>query len=165
MTLKRLIPHLIYPDWWLKRVLDAAALARIEAAIAASEARHQGEIRFVVEATLDIMPVWRGVTSRQRALEVFGLERVWDTEASNGVLIYLLLAEQDVEIVADRGFNGKVEASEWESICQEMEQAFREGRFEAGALIGIGHLDRLLGQHFPMAGANPNELENAVKIL
>jgi uncharacterized membrane protein len=165
MTLKRLIPHLIYPDWWLKRVLDAAALVRIEAAIAASEARHHGEIRFVVEATLDFMPVWRGVTARQRALEVFGLERVWDTEASNGVLIYLLLAEHDVEIVADRGFNGKVDAAEWASICQEMEQAFREGRFEAGALIGITHLDRLLTQHFPVAGANPNELENAVKIL
>ncbi|MBK6741685.1 MAG: TPM domain-containing protein [Hydrogenophilales bacterium] len=165
MILKRLIPHLLYPDWWLKRVLRPEALARIEAAIAASEAHHHGEIRFVVEATLDFFPVWRGLSARERALEVFGRERVWDTEASNGVLIYLLLAERDVEIVADRGFAGKVDALEWETICREMETAFRAKRFEAGALIGIERLDALIKRHFPLAGANPDELENAVTIL
>lgn len=165
MILKRLIPHLLYPDWWLKRVLQPEALARIEAAIAASETHHHGEIRFVVEATLDFLPVWRGLSARERALEVFGRERVWDTEASNGVLIYLLLAERDVEIVADRGFADKVDALEWETICREMETEFRAKRFEAGALIGIGRLDALIKRHFPLVGANPDELENAVTIL
>lgn len=166
MTLARLIPHLLYPDWWLKRVLKRESLARIEAAIADSETRHQGEIRFAVEATLDLLPVLRGQTARQRAIDVFGRERVWDTEASNGVLIYLLLAEQDVEIIADRGYSGKVDAEEWESICREMEAEFRAGRFEAGVLIGIKRLDSLMLRHFPpTAGANVDELDNAVKVL
>lgn len=165
MTMSRLIPHLVYPDWWLKRVLRPESLARIAAAIQASEAHHHGEIRFVVEATLDLMAVWRGLTVRERALEVFGRERVWDTEASNGVLIYLLLAERDIEIVADRGYADKVTAEAWESICQEMEAAFRAGRFEDGALKAIERLDSLMRVHFPLTGANPNEIDNAVKIL
>jgi uncharacterized membrane protein len=165
MSMRRLIPHLVYPDWWLKRVLRPDSLAHIEAAIGASEAHHHGEIRMVVEATLDLMPVWRGLTVRERALEVFGRERIWDTEASNGVLVYLLLAERDIEIVADRGYADKVTAEEWESICREMETEFRAGRFESGALKAIERIDALLREHFPLSGANPNEIDNALKIL
>lgn len=164
MAKRRIWAHVFYPDWWLKRVFGQATLARIESAIAASEARHHGEIRFVIEATRDLMPLLRGETARQRALEIFGGERVWDTEASNGVLIYLLLADRDVEIVADRGLTGKVEAAEWEAICREMEAKFRSGRYEAGALLGIERVDALLVRHFPLVGANPNELDNAVKL-
>jgi uncharacterized membrane protein len=156
---------MLYPDWWLKRAFSPEMLARIEAAIAGSETRHQGEIRFVVEATRDIMPILRGETARDRALEVFGRERVWDTEASNGVLIYLLLAERDVEIVADRGFAGKVEQAEWEAICREMEQHFSVGDFEEGAIAGVRRVDALIVRHFPLSGDNPNELENAVKMI
>jgi len=165
MTMSRLIPHLVYPDWWLKRVLRPEALRRIEAVITASEAHHHGEIRFVIEATLDVMAVWRGLTVRERALEVFGRERVWDTEASNGVLIYLLLAERDIEIIADRGYADRVSDEDWESICREMETAFRAGQFEAGAIKAIERINDLLRTHFPLAGANANELENSVKVL
>jgi uncharacterized membrane protein len=165
MGSRRVWAHLIFPDWWLKRPFDAALLARIEAAVANSERHHHGEIRFVVEATRDLMPLLRGETARERALEIFGRERVWDTEASNGVLIYLLLAERDVEIVADRGFADKVEDSEWQAICREMEVCFRGGRFADGALAGIARVDALLTRHFPLAGANPNELADAPKLL
>lgn len=165
MAWTRILPHLFYPDWWLKRAFNPTVLTRIEAAIAESESRHHGEIRFVVEATRDLMPLLRGESARDRALEVFGRERVWDTEASNGVLVYLLLAERDVEIVADRGFAGKVGPAEWETICQEMEREFRAGRFEAGALAGMRRLDELFVRHFPLAGGNPDELDNAVKLI
>jgi len=165
MAWKRIVPHLFYPDWWLKKVFKPETLARIEAAIVESETRHHGEIRFVVEATRDLMPLLRGESARDRALEVFGRERVWDTEASNGVLIYLLLAERDVEVVADRGFTGMVEQAEWEAICREMEACFRTGRFEEGALAGVRRLDELLARHFPSSGGNPNELENSVELI
>jgi len=165
MALRNILPHLFYPDWWLKRVFTRDALARIEAAIGASEAGHHGEIRVVVEATRDLMPLLRGETVRERALEIFGRERVWDTEASNGVLIYLLLAERDVEIVADRGYAGKVEAHTWEEICREMEVHFSAGRFEAGVLGGVRRIEALMAQHFPLAGANPDELDNGVRLL
>jgi uncharacterized membrane protein len=165
MAWTRILPHLFYPDWWLKRAFSPASLARIAAAIAESEARHLGEIRFVVEATRDLMPLLRGESARDRALEVFGRERVWDTEASNGVLIYLLLAERDVEIVADRGFADLVEPESWEAICREMEQAFRGGDYETGALIGVRQVGELMARHFPLSGANPDELDNAVKII
>lgn len=165
MRLLRVLPHLLYPDWWLKRVFSSDALKRIESAIAESEQRHRGEIRFLIEATRDLMPLLRGESARDRALEVFGQQRVWDTEASNGILIYLLLADRDVEIVADRGFVGKVEQSEWEAICREMEQAFRAGHFEAGALIGIKRLNAIIERHFPAEGRNPNELDDSVSIL
>jgi uncharacterized membrane protein len=111
------------------------------------------------------MPLLRGETVRERALEVFGRERVWDTEASNGVLIYLLLAERDVEIVADRGYAGKVSAHIWEDICREMEAHFSVGHFEAGVLAGVRRVDALMALHFPLAGANPDELDNAVGLL
>ncbi len=165
MAWRRLLPHMLYPDWWLKRAFSPEMLARIEAAIAGSETRHQGEIRFVVEATRDIMPILRGETARERALEVFGRERVWDTEASNGVLIYLLLAERDVEIIADRGFAGKVDQAEWEAICREMERHFSAGDIEEGAIVGVRRVDAIMARHFPLTGDNPNELENAVKII
>lgn len=165
MTWTRILPHLFYPDWWLKRVFTPAVLARIEAAIVESESHHHGEIRFVVEATRDLMPLLRGESPRERALEVFGRERVWDTEASNGVLIYLLLAERDVEIVADRGFADKVSPEEWEEICRGMEHAFKRGQFGEGALAGISRIDQILTRHFPLMGANPNELDDAVRLI
>jgi uncharacterized membrane protein len=160
MNFKRLLKHLLLPDWLLRRHFPAATLAAIERAIADSEVRHTGELRFVVEGALHPSQLLRGVSARERALEVFSALRVWDTEANNGVLIYLLLADRDVEIVADRGCNHSVSPAQWEAICQEMEQRFRRGEFEAGALAGIRLVDELLRRHFPASGDNPDELPN-----
>ncbi|MFN3567245.1 MAG: TPM domain-containing protein, partial [Burkholderiaceae bacterium] len=137
-----------------RRQLPAEALQRLEAAVRASEARHLGELRICVEAGLSLARLWRGQSPRQRAIECFGLLRVWDTEHNNGVLIYLLLADHDVEIVADRGIHARVGAEAWERVCREMEAAFRAGRFEEGALAGIRAVGVLLAQHFPGTGAN-----------
>ncbi len=160
MRIKRIFRHLMFPHRRLVRHFPDAVMDRIEAAVAASERAHHAEIRFAVEGTLDLLPLWRDDTARQRALSLFANLGVWDTKANNGVLIYLLLADHDVEIVADRGFNGHVEAAQWTLICHEMEACFASGAFEAGILLGIERIDHLLSQHFPVRddAENANEL-------
>ncbi len=162
MAIKRMIKHLLYPQWLLGRAFPDVAMDRIEAAVTNSERTHHGEIRFVVEGALDFVSLLRGVSARQRAVTVFAELGVWDTEANNGVLIYLLLADRDVEIVADRGFNGRVSSAQWASICHEMETRFVSADFEAGALLGIERIDALLCQYFPLRAQaeNVNELPN-----
>ena len=124
---------------------------------------HSGEIRVCVEAGLPLSYLWRGATARERAVTLFGKLRVWDTEHNNGVLIYLLLAEHRIEIVADRGLDRHVGAAQWQAIVGSMREAFRSGRFEDGLNAAIDAVDALLVQHFAArAGrANPNELPDA----
>lgn len=144
----------------LKRAFPASSLGKIEAAITAAETQHSGELRFAVEAALDFGPLFAAVSARERALEVFSSLRVWDTEQNNGILIYLLLADRDVEIVADRGYNGRVDATVWQDICAEMEQAFSKGEFEAGVLAGLSRVSTEIAQHFPPQQHDKDELAN-----
>lgn len=164
-TFTRFLRHLLQPRWRARLAFPRPVMARIAEAVRQSERGHGGEIRFVVETALDFLPLLRGVTARRRALDVFSDLRVWDTEANNGVLIYLLLADRNVEIVADRGFNARVSGAEWEAICREMEAGFARGDFETGALAGIARVDALLRRHFPVAGGNANELPDAPALL
>ena len=164
-TMKRILDHLIYPPWRVRRAFPAKTLKAIEDAVAASESLHRGELRFVVEAGLSFSELWRGTTARQRALAVFSDLHVWDTEDNSGVLIYVLLADRQVEILADRGINRKVGEATWQAICQAMETAFRDGRFHAGALAGVQAISQVLTTHFPAHGPKPDELPNAAIIL
>ena len=161
--LSRLVRHRLLDEGDARRALDTQALARIEQRIAASEARHSGEIRVCVEAGLPFSYLRKGASARDRALALFGKLRVWDTAANNGVLIYLLLAERAIEIVADRGLLPHVDAAGWERIMATMQNEFREGRFEAGIERAIAAVDELLASHFPLAAgtSNPNELPDA----
>lgn len=163
--MKRILTHLILPSWRVRQVFPAAVLKAIEAEIAASETRHTGELRFVVEASLPLPQLLRGVTARQRALEAFAELHVWDTEDNSGVLIYVLLADRHVEILADRGINKKVGEATWQAICTNMEGAFRRGDFGEGAVTGVQEIGRVLATHFPAHGENPDELPNAAVIL
>jgi uncharacterized membrane protein len=138
MGIRRISRHLLEHRWRERRIFTPKVLARIEAAIKAGEATHAGQIRFVVEGALDGKPLFRNQPARERAIDVFSRLRVWDTEHNNGVLIYLLLADRDVEIVADRGINAKVGTAGWEKICTDMEKEFRAGLFEHGVIKGIG---------------------------
>jgi hypothetical protein len=165
MKVKRILRHLSMAPWWLRRVFPRRALQAIEAAIREGEATHAGQIRFAVETALDLRPLLRGVSARERAAEVFSSLRVWDTERNNGVLIYLLLADHDVEILADRGIHAHVGTEGWEKICRDMEQAFRDGRFEEGAVTGIRAVSRLLAQHYPGRGPKSNELPDAPVVM
>ena len=104
--------------WQVSRAFPRKTLIAIEQTVKASETAHAGEIRFVVEGALHSTPLLDGQSARERALEVFSQLRIWDTEHNNGVLIYLLLADRDVEIVADRGIHSKLGTREWETICR-----------------------------------------------
>lgn len=165
MNLRRLLTHLFTSRWHLHRLFPPNLLQVIEAEIAASERGHLGEIRLAVEAALDIAPLLNGITARERAIEVFSHLHVWDTERNNGVLIYLLLADRDVEIVADRGINGLVDGNAWEAICHEMEDAFRQGDFEMGSIAGIKAIANHLMNHFPADHDKRNELPDKPVVL
>lgn len=165
VNFKRWLRHLFMPPWAWRRAFPQSTLDAIAAAIHASETTHGSEIRFAIENSLAASRVWRGISGRTRAIEVFSQLRVWDTEHNSGVLIYLLLADRDIEIVADRGIARRVDAAAWESVAQAMEAAFRQGEFERGALAGIGQISALLATHFPPAGNNPDELANRPVIV
>lgn len=164
MEIRRILRHLLTTDGEVARAFPARALDAIEAAIQASEAGHAGEIRFVVEGSLDGLPLLRGQTPQQRAIELFAQLRVWDTEHNNGLLIYLLLADHAVEIVADRGIHAKVGTEAWRKVCQRMEEAFRRSDYEAGVIAGIQAVTAHLARHFP-AGQGANELPDRPLVI
>ena len=161
----RWIHHLFLDHFAVRRAFPRAVLSAIEKSIAAQEKRHRGELRFVVEGGLPLGPLVAGRTARERAIEVFSRLRIWDTEDNAGVLVYLLLADRRVEIVADRGIHAKVGTAAWDAICGEMQAAFAAGRFEAGAILGIEAISDLLAAHFPPGEENPNELPDAPVVL
>lgn len=136
----------------------------IEKTIAEQERRHAGQLRFAVEASLPLGDLARGVDAHARAIDWFGRLRIWDTEHNSGVLIYLLLADRRVEIVADRGIHGKAGNAAWEAICGEMQREFARGQFERGAVIGVRAIGDLLAGHFPATGGR-NELPNKPVVL
>lgn len=158
--LKRLVRHRWRDDAALQRALPPTSLERLAQRVAASEQQHSGEIRIHVEAGLPLGYLWRETSARERALAVFGKLGVWDTEQNNGVLIYLLLAEHAIEIVADRGLMRRVPQATWDSIVAGMGDAFHGGRFEEGLQRAVDAVSDLLVAHFPLAPgqANPNEL-------
>jgi uncharacterized membrane protein len=166
MDIKRIIKHLSISQGAVRRAFPHGALDSIERTIKEVEQTHAGQIRFAIEAALEIKSLFAGQTARERAIEVFSNLRVWDTEHNNGVLIYLLLADRDVEIVADRGIHIKLGPAVWEAVCREMETAFRLGKFEEGVIAGIRRVGEHLAQHFPQIGSNKiNELpDNPVLI-
>ena len=165
MGFGRALRHLFASRWKLHRLFPPVTLDAIEAAVRESEREHHGEIRFAIETALDLPELIRGVKPRERALDAFSHLRVWDTEHNNGVLIYLLLADRDVEIVADRGVAGKVSQQEWETVCRAMEAEFRAGQFQAGSVTGVRMINALLRQHYPADGTNLNELPDRPAIL
>jgi len=163
----RILKHRWLDDRDTARALGRDALQRLEARVHASEGAHSGEIRLCVEAGLPLSYLWKGLSARDRAVTLFGKLRVWDTEANNGVLIYLLLAEHSIEIVADRGLARHVPAEEWQAIVAGMREAFRAGRYEEGLNAAVAAVDSLLVSHFPLTAGtlNPNELPNRAVIL
>ena len=161
----RWIKHLLLDAFSVKRAFPRAALDAIERVIAAQEQRHRGELRFVVEGGMPMLPFLAGRTARERAIEVFSRLRIWDTEDNAGVLIYLLLADRRVEIVADRGIDARVGDAAWDAICREMQSEFAAGRFEAGAILGIEAISDLIATHFPPGDENPNELPDTPVVL
>jgi uncharacterized membrane protein len=165
VNIKRWFRHAFMPPWRWRMLFPKTALADIEKAVKDSEHRHSAELRFAVENALALSQVWRSVSARQRAIEVFSNLQVWDTEQNSGVLIYLLLADHEVHIVADRGIAKRVEQVEWNAIAEAMQKEFLHGDFLSGSLQGIERITTLLAIHFPPGADNPNELSNKPIII
>ena len=161
----RVLSHLLMPKSALHRRFPSHALSAIEEAIEASEQKHRAEIRVAIEVALDLRTVLGLRSARERALEVFTELEVWDTIERNGVLIYVLLAERDVEIVADSGFDGRVSSEEWQRVCTLIEREFRVGRWRDGLLLGIEAATVLLAREFPATGRNRNEQQDRPAVL
>jgi hypothetical protein len=158
MNIQRLLRHLATTGRAVRRAFPPRTLDAIEQAIRAGESQHGGQLRFVVEGALDGSPLWRDQSPRERALDLFARMGVWDTAHNSGVLIYVLLADRAVEVVADRGIHACCGADMWSGVCQRMEAQFAQGRFEAGSMEGIAAVSHLLMQHFPRDAGDGNEL-------
>lgn len=161
----RILRHLLTPFWILRWRYPAPLLARVTARIAELERNHPGEVRFAVEHALELGDLFSGITPRERALELFGLLRVWDTEHNNGVLIYVLHAEHAVEIVADRGIARAVPQADWDALCRRVETEFRAGHHGEAALAAVDGVAQLLERHSPAAAAARNELPDQPLLL
>jgi uncharacterized membrane protein len=161
----RLLRHAVIDHLAVRRAFPPPALVRIEQSIADGERRHSGQVCVAVEGALPPLRVLRRLTPRERALEVFGLLRVWDTEENAGVLIYVLLADRDVEIVADRGIDRKVGTVAWQSICSRMESAFAQRRYADAVVQGIDDVSVLLAAHYPRTAETRNELSDKPFVL
>jgi uncharacterized membrane protein len=164
-TMTRLWRHFVTDRGDVHHAFPREDLDRIQRAIADGETRHAGQVCFAVEAALPLSRAWRRVRPRVRALEVFGLLRIWDTEANDGVLLYILLADRAVEIVADRGIHARVGDAAWQTICHRIEACCREGRFAEGVEHGIVAISALLAQHSPRTGPGRNEISDAPVVL
>jgi len=165
MGIKRIGKHLLEHHWRVRKLFPPDVLRQIEQTIKAGEATHAGQVRFVVEGALDGKPLFTGQSARHRALDIFSHLRIWDTAHNNGVLIYLLLADRKVGIVADRGIDAKVGAAGWAKICAAMQDDFKAGDFAGGVVKGIGAVSRELAKYFPRHGANPNELPDKPVVM
>jgi len=165
VRIKRFLRHLVTDGWVARGAFPPRVMASIESAIEHEEARHDGEVRFAVEPALPFRALLAGMSAGERAMVVFTHLRVWDTEQNTGVLIYVLLADRGVEIVADRGIHARVGAAAWEAICGAMQREFAAGRFEEGAIVGVRAVSDLLAAHFPPRAQNPNELPNRPVII
>jgi uncharacterized membrane protein len=161
----RFLRHVFATRWTTRRRFTPQVLAAIETAIRETEALHAGEIRFAVETALDMAELVDDLAPRRRAMQVFGQLGVWDTAQNNGVLIYLLLADHVVEIVADRGIATRIAQSEWDQVCREMERYYREGRFGEGSVAGVRGVGGLLARHFPGRRRDADELPNQPVLL
>jgi uncharacterized membrane protein len=163
--LSRWFKNLTTTPFALRRYFPPTTLAAIDTAIAVSEQSHRAEIRCAVEASLSIGNLLNAVDSKARAIAVFSMLRMWDTAENNGVLLYMLLAEQKIEIIADRGFANSVASTEWMSICAELERSLAAGNYEAGTLVALDRISALARQHFPAANGDSNELPNRTVLL
>jgi uncharacterized membrane protein len=163
LDINRFLRHVFMTRFHVQRAFPQRVLDAIEQAIGAAENTHGSEIRFVLERELSTQDLWRNVSPRQRAIELFGQLGVWDTADNNAVLIYVLLADHDVEIVADRGFTGRVSDAEWAQVCHAIEAAYRGGDFQGGSVAGIASVSALIARHYPEA--DRNEQANAPVLL
>lgn len=148
-----------------RRAFPESTLKAIQEAIAHGEKRHRAEVRLMIEPSLPLHEVWSGTTPRQRACELFSEYRIWDTDENCGILIYINLADHDVEIITDRAVGRVLDHDTWESVCQLMTSGYKQGQFEASTVAAVERLNDLLQQVFPDKGSGENQLPNRPLVL
>ncbi len=158
--------HLASGPWVVRNHFPSGALDRIEAVVADGEQKHSAEIRIVIEGSLSFSEVvWQNRQPRERALDLFADLHVWDTESNNGILIYLLLADRDVELVADRGANSSLPSGIWDQAVAIVRESCQAGKFESGVVNAVQFLNEALVSAFPAEGRNPDELPNRPAVI
>jgi uncharacterized membrane protein len=152
-----------------KKAFPSATLAAIQAIIADGENKHRAEVRLIVEPSLDLAAIISGMTSRERAGELFTDYRIWDTEENCGVLIYINLADHQVEIIADRGIARLIPNDHWQAVCKTMTDGFAQALYHDSALNGLTQLNAILKKYFPEGESahspQPNQLSNQPILL
>ena len=160
-----ILRHLFFSRWQLRRAFPPSVLAAITREISAGEKLHGGEIRLAIEGCFHLRWLLTGLTPQARARQVFADLGVWDTEHNSGVLLYVLLAGRHIEIVADRGYKGRVGDDEWAAICRELQACFARGEFETGTISGLRQIVQVIDRHFPRLDGDQNELPDAPVLL
>lgn len=163
--LKRFFRHLFTTAATGRRAFPEQTLLTIEELIGQGEKTHRAEIRLIIEPSLSVESILSRLTARERALELFGRFRIWDTEENCGVLVYINMADRQVEVIADRGIACKVSSHEWENICGIMTSGFKEGNFQESTLKALSTLNHLLEKHFPLTGNRANQLPDHPVLL
>ncbi|WCL47643.1 TPM domain-containing protein [Leptospira sp. GIMC2001] len=165
MNVKRFFKHLFITQSHSKKYFPQASLDKIKAVITESEKKHDAEIVFAIESSIQPIAAMQNYSARSRSIDVFSQLRVWDTEANNGVLVYLLLADHDIEIVADRGINKVAGEHFWEEVCKKMEENFRNGNFETGVIEGINMITDILAKYYPKNNKKSNEIPDSPVVM
>ena len=165
MNITRIIKHIGTSRRQVRALFSQGDLEEIKQRIAASEKQHSGEVVFFVEGRLPILKLLRGQSSKNRALEIFSLMRVWDTEHNNGVMIYLLVADRKFEIIADRGLDKVVTAAGWEQVKTKLEESFRQRKFKQGILEALNSITTYLKEAFPHTADDKNEVGDDVRFV
>ncbi len=163
MDWSRAFRHLSAGQRGTHKLFSAEIMQRLQEVIATGEGTHRGEVRLIVESALPLRKVRRGMTTRQRALDLFGTFRVWDTEENNGVLLYINLADRKVEVIADRAAARRIGDPYWQTVCGVAQAAFRQDAFEQGVRDALESIHRALAIAFPADGdgSRRNELSDA----
>lgn len=163
--LKRAFRHLFTTNRAGKQAFPETTLQVIQEVITAGEKLHRAEVQLIVEPSLPLSEIWAGTSSRERAIELFSLHRIWDTEENSGILIYIDLADHQVEIIADRGINHVTTGEEWESVCQAMTRGFAQGNYHDSVVASLKLLNQILHEHLPDTENLPNQLPNRPIVL
>lgn len=124
-------------------------------AIRVAEKNTSGEIRVHIEKTTSIDVF-------VRALEVFNLLKMDETQLKNGVLIYLAITDKKFVICGDKGINDVVTADFWDSTKKVMAAQFKNGNFKQGLIDGILKAGEQLHNYFPWMDDDTNELSNEI---
>lgn len=167
MDWSRIARHVMASQRGTHKLFSTDTMQRLQESIASGEATHRGEVRLIVESALPLRKVRRGMSTRQRALDLFGTFRVWDTEENNGVLLYINVADRKLEIIADRAASRRIGDPHWQTVCGVAQASFRKGEFERGLTQALASIHDALSVAFPADGHTPrkNELPDAPVVL